>query len=138
MRPTAPTARRTAAHATNIQNSSTPPPINAGSVAEGLVGTRAAERGQRLLVQTPAIPGEAAKDDAIDERRLRQRIGRGCDRNLGVAIGGKSIHAGGDGGRGDRGETLRPTQLYGAAVAGREQPIPLLISAPPDRPRRMD
>src|SRR5215211_7437745 len=54
-----------------------PSPINAGSVAEGSIGARAAEGGERPFVQLPAVAGEAAEDHAVNRGRRGQRFDRG-------------------------------------------------------------
>jgi len=66
-------------------------------------------------------------------------IGRGCDRDTGGAIAGKSIHGRWKWrGKAIEARLLRVTQLDGAAIAGREQRILILIAAMPDRPDGVD
>ena len=79
-----------------------PSPENSSpSVSAGSIGTRAAEPGHRLCVEGRALVRKAAEDNAADYRRLGQGIHRRRDRDPRRAIGGETIDAGRNGGKGN-------------------------------------
>ena len=52
---------------------------------------------------------------------------------LGRAIGGECVDAGGNGGKGDRGQAVRLAKADGAAIARRQRLIFARVAAVPDR-----
>src|SRR4051794_16391899 len=115
-----------------------PSPINAGSVAEGSVGARAAEGGEHFFVQLGAIAREAAEDNPTHCGRRGERVDCGRNGDAGCSVGGKAIDAGGNGGKGDRGEVVRLAKFDCASITGRKRRILALIAAVPYRPDGMD
>src|ERR1700722_4429277 len=109
-----------------------------GSVATGPSGTSATKAGHRLPMQPGAIVRKAAKDDLRQGRRRGQRIGRCRDRDLCGAVGGETIDAGRNRGKGDRGEVASLGEFDGAAIARRQRGILALVAALPDRTDGMD
>ena len=103
------------------------------SLAAGSIGTRAAGVGHRLRVQAGAVDRKAAEDNPADHGRRGKRIRCGRDRDPRRAIGGETIDAGGNGGKGDRGEAVGLTDFDGAAIARGQRLIFAQATAVPDR-----
>src|SRR6266576_1728773 len=103
------------------------------SVAAASIGTRAAEPGHRLCMQGRALVRKTAEDNAFDYRRPGQRLDGGRNRDPRRAIGGKTIDAGGDGGKGNRSKPVGLAQFDGAGVARRQRLLLAAVSPVPDR-----
>src|SRR5262245_63251948 len=75
-------ARQAQARAGNLQETSTPPRINTGSVAERSVRTRPLKAVHRFFMKPGAVGREAAKDDARQRwsrwQSFGQRFARGA------------------------------------------------------------
>src|SRR4030095_15223386 len=103
----------------------------AGSVAAASVDTRAAKRFQSLLMHVAAAPGKAAKYDAGQRGRRRQRFYRRGDRNFRGTFCWKSEHAGRDRGKRHGSEIVVTANLDRTAIAGGKLLIPPAIAAVP-------
>ena len=84
-------------------------------------------------MQGGAVAGEAAEDNASDPGRRRQRIRRHRYRDVSGAIGGETVDAGGNRGKGHRSKTMGLAEFDGAAIARRQGLIFALAAAMPDR-----
>jgi hypothetical protein len=104
-----------------------------GESAVTLIRGRAAKRFQSLLMQFAAAPGKAAKYDAGQRGRRRQRFYRRGDRNFGGTFCWKSEGAGRNRGKRRRFEIVVTAKLDRAAIAQGELLILPAIAAVPDR-----
>ena len=84
-------------------------------------------------MQSRAVLGEAAEDDAGDGRRCFQLIDDGPDRELSGAGGRKAIDAGGDGRKGNRCQAVGLTEFERAAITRRQRLVLACAAAVPDR-----
>jgi hypothetical protein len=109
-----------------------------GESAVTLIRGRATICGKCLLMQFAAAPGKAAKYDAGQRGRRRQRFYRRGDRNFGGSFCWKSEDAGRNRGKRHRFEIVVTAKLDRTAIARGEMFILPTMAAVPDRPNGMD
>jgi hypothetical protein len=85
-----------------------------------------------------AVVRKTAEDNPLHGGCSSQRVYTPRDCDVRCAIGGKTIDAGGDRGKGNRSQTVGLAQFDGAAIAGRQRLIFALAAAVPDRTDSMD
>ena len=108
------------------------------SLPAGSICTRVAELSQRLRVQPGALVRKTAKNHYPQRWRLDQRLDRGRHRDPRRAIGGETIDAGGNGGKGNRSKVVGLAKLDLAPVTRRQRLVFTLVSAVPDRAHGMN
>jgi hypothetical protein len=89
-------------------------------------------------MQCRTLGRKAAEDDSVDDGRRGQRVDYRGHGDLGGAIGGEIIYAGGDGGKGNRRKIVGLAELQRSAIARRQRFILALAAAMPDRPYGMN
>jgi hypothetical protein len=89
-------------------------------------------------MQPRAVLGEAAEDDVCDGRRGRQRVDHCRHGNPRGAIGGKTVDAGRNGGKGNRCEAVYLAQLQRAAITGSQRIILAFTATVPHRSNGMN
>jgi hypothetical protein len=103
----------------------------APSVTAGSVRTRGAGLRHRLRMLPGAGVGKTAEDNARDRRSRGQRVDRGRNGDPRGAIGRKTVNAGRNGRKGNRGKAMGLHECDRAGVAGRQCLIFLLAPAVP-------
>ena len=109
-----------------------------GESAVTLSRGRTAKRFQSLLMQPAAAPGKAAKYDAGQRGRRRQRFYRRGDRNFRGTFCWKSEDAGRNRGKRHRFEIVVTAKLDRTAIARGKLLILATIATVPDRPNGMN
>jgi hypothetical protein len=84
-------------------------------------------------VQPRTVVGEAAKDNAADNRRGFQRADHRGHRDISGAIGREAINAGRDGGKGNRCQAVGLAQLDRTAIARGQRLVLTFAATMPDR-----
>jgi hypothetical protein len=115
-----------------------PSPILPSSLVAGSIGTRAAEFRHRLFMQAGAVDRKAAEYDAGNGWCRLQRLDCGRDRDPRRTIGWKTIDAGGNGGKGNRGELAGLAKFDCAPITRRQRLVLAPAPAMPDRTDGMD
>jgi hypothetical protein len=103
------------------------------ALAASSIRAGAADPGQRLHMQPRSFTGKAAEHDPADRRRRRQRLRDRRYRDSGRAVGGETVDAGGNGGKGHRGKAVDFGEFDGASIAGRQRGVFAPVPAVPDR-----
>jgi hypothetical protein len=115
-----------------------PSPILPSSLVAGSIGTRATEFRHRLFMQAGAVDRKAAEYDAGNAWRRLQRLHCGRDRDPRRTIERKTIDAGGNGRKGNRGEPAGLAKFDRAPITRRQGFVLALAPAVPNRADGMD